>query len=92
MLARFDSVDLSEEWVLHTKFMPLPDPWREAGTVAATVMNVNTYTGAGSKWFTADHYLDVDKPSEETIKQPTQTDAEQIDTAKLVSAALQGQY
>ncbi len=78
--------------MLHTKIMPLSDPWREAGTVAATVMNVNTYKGADSRWFTAEDYLQVERPPEEKPEPPKQSDAEQIDTAKLVNAALQGRY
>ncbi len=85
-------MDLSEEWVWHTKMFPLPDPWREAGTVAATVTNMQTFRSPDSKWFTAEDYLRVDKPPEEKPEPPKQSDSEQIDTAKLVNAALQGQY
>ena len=72
--------------------MPLPDPWREACSIEAMMINTQPYRSKDSKWFTDEDLLPIDRPKEPAPEPAKQEPPEQIDTAKLVHAALTGSY
>lgn len=91
LFQKFDSAELSEHYVMHTKISPLPDPSREAGMLASLLANFRPHRSPESPIYWDADFMPVDKPPDEpAAKRDEQKPDEQIDTARLVHQALGG--
>lgn len=88
LFERFDSRDLTYEWVLHTKLIPLPNPARESAQTHSLL--ANAHFRSDDSWHDTEVFMGVDPMEEDDKALPRQPETDQRHVAALVHKLMGG--